>query len=73
MLSRCDEAYLDILSLRDPANFGNRAKVATSIYKTFGLIQDETQIKVQNIMPIQVTIQDPAGERAYTIAPKQDD
>lgn len=70
MISRCDDAYLNVLTHKDPMNFGNQIKVAQSIYRTFGLLQDEAQIHVQNIIPIQVRINDAErGDRVYEITP----
>ncbi len=71
MLSRCDDAYHRVLTWNAPDNFGNQIRVATSIYKTFGLINDEAQIKVTNIIPIQVVIEDPKGERVYRVGPAE--
>lgn len=56
MLSRCDDVYHRILTYSHPDNFGNQLKAATNIYKTFGLIQDEAQIQINNIIPIKVTV-----------------
>lgn len=73
MLGRCDDAYHNILTWNSPENFGNQLRAATAIYKTFGLIQEDPQVKIQNIIPIQVSIQSPEGEISYTVGPKNDD
>lgn len=69
MIPRADEALLDTLDNKSDIAIGHRLKAATQIHKTFGLIQDEPQIKVQNLIPIQIVISEPSGDRTITIGP----
>lgn len=64
MLSLADGAYLRILKYNHPENFSNQAKVATSIYKTMGLIREEPMMALNMIVPITVEVKN----REYTIA-----
>jgi len=67
MLSRCDDAYHRILTYNEPSNFGNQAKVATTVYKTFGLVEDEPAIKIQSVEPICIFV----DGKKYEFTPPQ--
>lgn len=56
MLSRCDAAFLRVLSWDAPENFGNQIKVAQSIYRSFGVLNDEAPPIVQSKEPVLIFV-----------------
>jgi len=56
MLSRCDDAYHRVLTYNHPDNFGNQIRVATGLYKTYGLVNEDPSITIQNNTAIQVKV-----------------
>jgi DNA-binding transcriptional regulator LsrR (DeoR family) len=62
MLSLADAAYLRTLKYNKPENFANQVNVATRIYRTFGLIQDQPQIQINNQFAVKIEVRDSTYE-----------
>lgn len=57
MLSRCDDNLHNILTYGHPDNFGNQLRAIGSIYRTFGVWQDQPVVQVNNFIPIRLKIE----------------